>query len=781
MLSSRKFLTVLSALLACACALVPAAASADTVPVGEAPSLPEGATLEGPVAPQRPLDLFVALEPRDPEALRAYAEEVATPGSPVYGRYLSVPQFAQRFGATPGAIAKVRGALEARGLTVGAPPANHLSLPVEASAEEAEAAFGTEIERIQTAEGEPGFLSTSAPEIAASAAPYVTSVLGLDDIPRPQRAQAATGANSVLANLGRTAAAAEGPAGGPGPQPCAAASAAATETEGRFGYTAEKFAAAYGFDKLYAAGNFGAGQTFALYEEEPFKTSDIDAFQQCYGTHAQVETIEIGDEIEPGQKEEGEATLDVEQAIQLAPGAKIVSYRAGGWPKGEAAILSRWTSDNTAKVMSSSYGICEKLYPLGAAGMSATNTYLQEAAVQGQTFVVASGDYGAADCSQQEASDKSLAVDYPGSDPFATDVGGTRLEDPTAPQPLEYLWNDAPNWGAGGGGISAHFPMPSYQQDADPALNVLGDLSTGKTCGFAGYCRQVPDVAADASSETGYIIYSQGYWEVTGGTSAAAPLWGALATLANASPACGGRTVGFLNPSLYAIAGTDYAANFRDIVAGKPGGPQTTNRDEPGKPYPAGTGYDMATGLGVPIGDQLAASLCALANPPAPPAPPEPPKPAPAPTDPGTKPATQPAVPAPAHLRTSHLAGIAKGAPKLTLALEARQGSRLEAVTLAIPPGLVAAPTKKALAAGIVARSGGKRLKVAVRKVGRSIQVRLLSPNQTVSLKISPPALTVTDRLRERAKAGKTKKLGLVVTTKESGGQNSRFALTVPS
>jgi subtilase family serine protease len=781
-LSSRRFLAALSTLLACACAL-PALAAAETVPVGEPTALPAGATAEGPIAPGRPLNLYVALESRDPAALQAYAEEVATPGSPVYGQYLSVAEFTQRFAPMPADVAKVRQSLEAQGLEVGATPANHLSLPVEATAAEAEAAFDTELERIQTADGEAGYISTDAPRVTAAAAPYVAGVLGLDEIGRPQRTEApAATPNPLLAGGGAGTAAVEDPAAGPGPQPCKEAVEVQTGDAPRIGYTAEKFAKAYGFDKYYEAGNFGAGQTIALYEQEPFKMSDIDGFQACYGTHVPVEVVDVGTEIEPNQKEEGEAPLDVEQAIQLAPGAHVVVYRGGEVENAEAEILTKWVSENRAKVMSDSYGWCEEEYPEGKAGMAAVNQLLQEAAAQGQTFLSASGDTGSALCTQTKPKNTSLAVSYPTSDPFATGVGGTRLEEPTAPQPREYLWNDLPEWGAGGGGVSAHFPMPTYQSDAAPDVHVLGGYSSGATCGFAGYCRQVPDVSAAASVLSGYPVFVNGSWEVTGGTSAAAPLWAALATLVNASPACDGHPVGFLNPALYSIAGNDYAANFRDIVEGKPGLYQTTNRQDPGKPYPAGPGYDMATGLGTPLGAQLGASLCALANPvvPTPPAPPEPTPSAPSDKD---KSAAKPAAPAPAPtpsariLGSPRLAGVAGGAPKLSFGIEARGGRKLETVTVSVPAGFTAAATKKALAAGVVARAGGKRLKVAVSVVGKAIQVRLLSPTAAVSLRIGSPALSVGDGLRERAKAGKAKQVGVVVTTGESGGLTSRFPL----
>ena len=85
--------------------------------------------------------------------------------------------------------------------------------------------------------------------------------------------------------------------------------------------------------------------------------------------------------------------------------------------------------------------------------MSVTGTLLQEAAAQGQSFFVAAGDAGSSDCWTEQNKKEELAVDHPGSQPFATDVGGTQVADPIAP-PVEYLWNDGEEGGAGGGGFS---------------------------------------------------------------------------------------------------------------------------------------------------------------------------------------------------------------------------------------------------------------------------------------------------------------------------------------
>ena len=259
--------------------------------------------------------------------------------------------------------------------------------------------------------------------------------------------------------------------------------------------------------------------------------------------------------------------------------------------------------DDTAKVISTSWGICES--EGGSSTMAEENTIFQQAATQGQSVFAASGDDGSTDCQTTPA----LAVDDPSSQPFVTGVGGTTTTTDTAP-PAQTVWNEsAKEGGAGGGGVSAVHTMPSYQSGAPAALNVINAHSSGTPCGAApgSYCREVPDVSADADPYTGYVIYYDGEWSGIGGTSGAAPLWAAFAALTNASSTCAGRPIGFANPALYKAAGTSYSSDFFDVTCG-------TNDYTPdgysGGLYPAGTGYDMASGLGTPNAAYLPATLC---------------------------------------------------------------------------------------------------------------------------------------------------------------------------
>ena len=116
-------------------------------------------------------------------------------------------------------------------------------------------------------------------------------------------------------------------------------------------------------------------------------------------------------------------------------------------------------------------------------------------------------------------------VDFPASAPHALGCGGTTLEIQNGQIASETVWNELPNHGAGGGGISIEFAVPSLS-DRDQAAD---NVDTGK----AG--RGVPDVCGNADPETGYQVLVDGSQQTIGGTSAVAPLWAGLIVLLNAS------------------------------------------------------------------------------------------------------------------------------------------------------------------------------------------------------------------------------------------------------
>lgn len=571
--------------------LAPGAAGARALRLqigGPPPKVPAGARALGTLAASTRLRLTVALRPRDPQALASYVGAVSTPGSPDFRHYLSVAQFAQRFGATTAEILAVSRALRAQGLIPLASTPNRLGIPVRATAGQAAQAFGTGLERFRLRDGRVAYANRAPPQLGAGAAGYVQAVVGLNTLAVP--------APLSLRALRRARARAPHVLTG-GPQPCPQAGAASART-------ADQIAAAYRFSTLYAKGDLGVGQTIALYELEPYSAADIGAYQACYGTSTPVENVPVDGGAGAGSGE-GEAALDIEVLAGLAPGAKILVYSGPNASSGAAGsgpydTYAAIIAQNRAKVISTSWGVCERLE--GSADAGAESTLFQEAAVQGQSILAASGDNGSTDCTNAlGAPTAPAAVDDPASQPGVTGVGGTTLS-ALGPPPAESVWNS--RLGAGGGGVSALWPMPSYQSGAPPTLNVINAASSRSTCGATtNFCRQVPDVAADADPATGYAIYFAGKWISAGGTSAAAPTWAALLALANASSTCAGSSVGFLNPPLYRLAGAAYPSGFNDVTAG--------SNDLLGVGgFSATPGYDMASGLGTPDAATLAVALC---------------------------------------------------------------------------------------------------------------------------------------------------------------------------
>jgi subtilase family serine protease len=600
---------------ACVCGLIPGLAAASAprrTRVGSAPTIPVRATVTGALAPERELQMTVMLEPRDPAALAEFATAVSTPGSEDFGQYLDVEEFANRFGAPASSVAAVSAALRGQGLEVGEVVANSLTLPVSGTVAEVESAFETSLKRVEMASGRIAFANTRAPSVPGAIAPDIEGVFGLDNL---TPVQPVSGPESLGSVEKATATTGSGEVASPaqivtgGPQPCAEAVTAGLEQDS---YTYDQLASAYQFPALYGSGDLGAGQTIAVTElGDPHLPSDIAAFQACYGTHSQVTSVPISGGMPPAVGE-GEASLDIETIIGLAPGANIDVYEEeirslNAFVEVDSAIVSQ----DVAKTISNSYGLCEEA--MGFAIINAENTLLQEAAAQGQTFLTASGDNGSESCSRIEPEDTELTVLDPASQPFATAVGGTTLT-LIGPPATETVWNE--EIVGTGGGLSRNWPMPTYQSGAAATLGVISAESAGSACASAAFCREVPDVAGDAGLLGGYTVLNDGAWTATGGTSAATPLWAALIALADADPSCRGRDVGFANPALYAIAGGNYAGNFRDITQPSPEGMPGNDVIFGGfEPFRVKPGYDMTTGLGSPVAPALASSLCGVVSP----------------------------------------------------------------------------------------------------------------------------------------------------------------------
>ena len=331
--------------------------------------------------------------------------------------------------------------------------------------------------------------------------------------------------------------------------------------------------------------------------------SDIKYFRNMFGLTANDPQIIIVTN-DPGRTPAStETTLDTEWAGAIAPKAtiKVVVGQCTSSSDGVMQSELYAVNNNVAPIISVSYGLCEAV--MGSSEMAFYNALWQQAAAQGQSVIVSSGDTGAAGCnSEADSTASSTGVNGICSSPYATCVGGTEFVEGSNPSQYwtpgnnsangsalsyipETVWNESGSNGgsgllAGGGGASIIFSKPSWQTG-------VGVPADGK--------RDVPDVSLSAAQHDGYVMYQ--YWagdgglSTAGGTSFATPAFAALVALVNQKT---GTLQGNINASLYALAANQAsggAAVFHDITTG--------NNSVPGvSGFSATTGYDLASGLG---------------------------------------------------------------------------------------------------------------------------------------------------------------------------------------
>jgi subtilase family serine protease len=387
---------------------------------GHQGAVPPGATLVGPAPTSTALPLTVTLKPRNPAALAAEARAVSDPGSADYRHFLSPAQVAQQFGATPATIAQVTSSLRHEGLTVGAPSATGLSLPVSGTVAQVQSAFSTPISQYRLPSGKTGYDNATAPEVDATVAPQIEGILGLDTLSPPQPSTSVPAASQAAAHPDAVAVT---PALAPGqPAPTGSScTSSISSVEGNTGaLDAPDLAQAYAFDPLYSSSHYGAGSTVALVEMSGagYSTSDIDHFAACYGItpgNGQITQVSVGTGSGAIGAGTAEAELDIETVLSLAPKADIEVYE-GGTSDSLYDVFSRIVNDDTAKIVSASWTNGCEAY-VGQALQNSENTLFQAAATEGQSTLVATGDQGAQGCNINAEIDAAT-----GSDPVAQAV-----------------------------------------------------------------------------------------------------------------------------------------------------------------------------------------------------------------------------------------------------------------------------------------------------------------------------------------------------------------------
>jgi len=494
------------------------------------------ATALSEVDPSTHLRLQIVLPMRNLAELRSLLDnEIYNPKSVLFHHYLSVAEFTARFGPSAADYVAAMKYFDAGGLGVTHTYANRYMFQVEGRASDVERVLGIRLNLYRHPTENRTFMAPDREPALALDVP-VLSVLGLDDFVLPYAKLAGPGDDQR-----------KGTGSGP-----------------KGDYIGSDFRAAY-----YGTGNKakldGQGQSVGLMELEGYIPSDIPLYFTTFNEPLNVPVNGIsvdGTEVDCGNCNDGEQTLDIDYAISMAPGLDQVQVYVARKPE---AIEEQMVSDDTSKQLSTSWGWKENF--------AVEDPLYQEMAAQGQSWFTASGD----DVTLKKSDP------WPEEDANIIAVGGTDLvtSGPAGSWVSEPAWADS----ASGPSLDKTITIEPYQ------LPYITKQNKGSTT-----LRNVSDVSANANFDM--IICAKGKcrggW---GGTSFSSPMWAGFAALANQQAVSEGKsTIGFINPVLYPAYATD-AKMTHDIVGGKSG------------KYPAVKGYDLVGGLGSPNGTKTIDAL----------------------------------------------------------------------------------------------------------------------------------------------------------------------------
>ena len=493
------------------------------------------------------LDIVLML--RDPAGLESFLSEVYDPSSASYRHFLTVPEFTARFGPTEKDYATVVQFAKANGMQVTGGTRDGMEVQVKGSVAAVEAAFHVNLHTYQHPTEDRTFF---APDREPSTMlPFnLWHVTGLDNfsIPHPLYVKKSDYAAAH------------------GISPDAVVTHATTGSGPSASFLGSDMRSAYYGDTALT----GKGQNLGLFEYLGTDLADLTTYFKNVGQTNKVPITLLSTDGTStsciysragGDCDDTEQTLDMTQAIGMAPGLASLTNYIGSL---DTAIISAMT---THSPLPTTIGCSWGWTP---ADPSTLDPYFEKMAAQGQNFFAASGD-----SSTWSATNEA----WPADDAYVVSVGGTDLVTTRARGP----WKSETAWADSGGGKSPdRIEIPSWQKLA----GVINSSNKGSTT-----LRNGPDVSANANF-TFYTCSDQTTCLANeyGGTSFAAPMWAGYIALVNQQLASQGKkTIGFINPTIYAENVTStYSKDFHDITSGTSGS------------YSAVTGYDLVTGWGSP-------------------------------------------------------------------------------------------------------------------------------------------------------------------------------------
>ena len=516
--------------------------------------------------------------------LEQFLKDVQFPGRPSYHAWLTPTTFAQRFGVAAADLAVIREWLLAKGFHIDAQPAGGRLLIFSGTVGQLNDAFQTRIHRYRW-RGEDHLANSTNPSVPKAFMGVVAGFASLHDF-RHQ------------------------------PQWMRAHSTPQFTSGGAHFLAPGDFATIYDLTSVFARGITGAKRSVAVIGRSNIATADLSNFRSTFGLSSTMPQIIVNGP-DPGlvPNDETESDLDLEWSGAVAPSASVIFVTSASTMLSDGVDLSSTyaVTNNLADVITVSYGACESTGDVSE-GTTFYNQLWQQAAAQGISVFVSSGDSGAAGCDPASSSRAThgLGVNLICSSPYSTCVGGSEFSaDVASPgsywsdsntdtqtSALSYIgesvWNEGVDLYASGGGASIYYAKPAWQ------------LATGVP---SDGLRDVPDVALNAAVQHDpYLIYSSdnksgtSTLEGIGGTSASAPSMAGIAALVVQQQ--NGR-VGSFNPVLYGLAQLHPrgGAVFHAITAGNNSVPGqvgfSASAEDPA--------YNQATGLGSIDGAQLLA------------------------------------------------------------------------------------------------------------------------------------------------------------------------------
>ena len=574
---------------------------------------PGGRGAWGRSAPGRALSVDVTLAPSDPAGLAAFDQAVTTPGSPLYRHFLGPGQFRTRFGPAAGGrrrhpvLAGRRGPGPRAGRRATASSSPCRGRPPPSDGPSGSASTRTACPG-DGSSGSPPARPRVPPVLAGRWPGWWVSTTWPGPGPRwPGRRRGPTTATGAVSAGGWRR-----------PGPSRPGRAGCHEP----GETATDLAQAYSMSSLYPADE-GQGVTVGLYELEPYAPSDIATFESCYSPRPSptITAVSVDGADPTAGPGSGEAALDIEMVVGLAPEAAIDVYVGSNVGVGPLDVYAAMIDDDAAQVLSTSWGECEAA--AGTAEIEAEAALFQQAAAQGQSFLAAAGDEGSEDCTiPGVVENAALAVDDPASQPWVTAVGGTVLGS-LGPPPSETVWNTGRLLGHDGRrelvGLD-HALLAARTGRRERLHQRRRSLHRGVALSLErrGRHRLVPG-GARRGRPTGPRAPASPPTAPAGpgaGSPSAAPRWGRPCgrrwpPWPTSRPGSrGGASDCSIPLSTRPAAWPRRPSTTSPAGTTSPSGPQPTDPPPAGGPdYPATRGYDLASGLGSPIASALLPDL----------------------------------------------------------------------------------------------------------------------------------------------------------------------------